>query len=114
MLVVNLIGVLAIVAIAWWFWWPRHDEAVAAAEIVVADGVYAPARVAVEAGKPATLVFLRKDPTACAEQVVFPDLGIARDLAVDRRTPVELPPLEPGEYAFTCQMAMYRGQLVVR
>lgn len=114
MLIVNLAGLALIALIVWWFWWPRQGEAVAATEILVEDGVYTPSRIAIEAGQPTTLVFLRRDPTACAEQVVFPDLNVAQHLVVDRRIPVELPALEPGEYEFTCQMAMYRGQLVVR
>ena len=101
-LLVNLVGLALIALIAWWFWWPRRrPETVAgddAVEIVVADGVYRPERA----------------PSACAEQVAFTELGIGSDLKLGAATEVALPALEPGEYGFTCQMGMDRGQVVVR
>ena len=117
-LLANLVGLTLIALIAWWFWWPRRrPETVAgddAVEIVVADGIYRPERIVLDAGKPARLRFVRRDPSACAEQVVFTELGIGSDLKLGAATEVALPALEPGEYGFTCQMGMYRGQVVVR
>ena len=64
-LLVNLVGLALIALIAWWFWWPRRrPETVAgddAVEIVVADGVYRPERIVLDAGKPARLRFVRRD-----------------------------------------------------
>jgi len=114
---INLLGLLLIVLIVWWFWLAKPKAAQAAAsgviEITVADGVYAPARIEVPAGKPVTLRFLRKDPSPCAEKVLFDDLGISRDLPLNEPLDVVLTPGTPGEIEFTCQMRMYRGYLVV-
>ncbi|WP_250459240.1 cupredoxin domain-containing protein [Microbulbifer litoralis] len=118
-LIVNLVGLLLVAAISWWFWLqPRRHraEAVNAAEklrVLVRDGVYEPDRIRLPAGEPATLYFRREDPTPCAEWVLFPDLEVSAQLAVHRDTAVDIPAAEPGEYPFTCQMQMYRGTLVV-
>jgi len=115
---VNLAGVALIAAIALWFWAyrPRALRAAGggAIDILVADGVYTPARIEVPAGKPVTLRFLRKDPSACAEKVFFGDLGLSRDLPLDKPQELTFTPKNPGEFEFTCAMGMYRGRLVVR
>lgn len=115
---VNLAGAVAIGLIVWWFWGARpkaqRAQGTAPVEIIVDNGVYQPSRIEVEAGKPVTLRFLRKDPSACAEKVLFDELGVSADLALGRPTEVTVAPPRPGEYVFTCQMRMYRGSLVAR
>lgn len=119
-LLINLAGVLLIAAIVWWFWLAESGLEKASVnvgdeetEILVKNGVYDPDHIRLPAGKPATLYFRREDPSACAEYVLFPDLEVSAQLAVNERTPVELPAAEPGKYPFTCQMQMYRGSLTV-
>ena len=114
---VNLIGVLLIAAIVWWFWLskPRAKQIQSdVVEILVDNGVYSPARIEVKAGQSLRLSFLRKDPSPCAEKVFFESLGISHDLALNERTEIKLDKVLPGEYEFTCQMQMYRGSLIVR
>jgi plastocyanin domain-containing protein len=86
-----------------------------AAEIeIVVEGGDSPARVEVVAGKPARLRFLRREYTGCTREVVFPSLGIRRELPPNRPVVIELPAtLAPGEYEFKCGMNMIRGTLVV-
>lgn len=112
----NVAGLVLIAFIVWWFWLAKPKLLRAGSgviEITVADGVYTPARIEVAAGKPITLRFLRKDPSPCAEKVLFDDFGISRDLPLNEPLEVTLTPVAPGEYEFTCQMRMYRGRLVV-
>jgi plastocyanin domain-containing protein len=115
--IVNLVGILLAAAIVWWFWLSkpkaRRVAGNATIDIVVDGGVYTPARIEIAAGKPVTLRFLRKDPSPCAEKVLFDDLGIAADLPVGQPVELTITPKASGEYAFTCQMQMYRGTLVV-
>jgi plastocyanin domain-containing protein len=116
-LLVNLGGVLAIGLIVWWFWLSKPKALRVASgiiDVIVEGGVYAPARIEVAAGQPVTLRFLRKDPSPCAEKVLFDDLGIAADLPVGQPVELTITPKASGEYAFTCQMQMYRGTLVAR
>lgn len=114
---VNVAGLVLIGLIVWWFWLvkPKPQRAVSGVvEVLVADGVYTPARIEVASGQPVRLRFLRKDPSACAEKVIFADLGAAADLPLDQPVELTLTPPKPGEYPFTCQMQMYRGALVAR
>ena len=114
--VVNLAGIAAIALIVWWFWLsqPRTRRITGAGpiDIIVDNGVYTPSRIEVPAGKPVTLRFVRKDPSPCAEKALFDSLGVSADLPVGKPVDVVVTPPQPGEYAFTCQMRMYRGTLV--
>lgn len=81
--------------------------------ITVENGPYEPSRIRLQAGKAATLRFVRKDASPCAATVVFADFDISEELPLDKSKDVILPAKEPGEYSFTCQMQMYRGKLIV-
>ena len=116
-LLINISGFVLIAAIVWWFWIAGRSAAGARYQeslvIQVKDGIYDPDRIEVAAGEEISLQFKREDPSPCAEYVVFPDIDISKKLAVHATTEVSLPPLQAGEYPFTCQMQMYRGTLVV-
>lgn len=116
-LLVNLAGIALIVFVVRWFWLSRPkarriDQDVV--DIVVDGGTYSPPRIEVETGKEVSLRFIRKDPSPCAEKVVFDDLGISADLSLGKPTVVVITPTEDGEIPFTCQMQMYRGSLVAK
>lgn len=116
-LLINIMGVLLIAGIVWWFWLYKPAGVVAGKEkpvvITAESGVYQPANIQVPAERALTVQFLRKDASPCAESVIFPALGLSFDLPVGKLTPVNLPPLKPGTYEFHCQMKMYRGELRV-
>lgn len=115
---VNAAGLAVIAFVIWWFWLARaralRVDTSDLIEVLVADGVYTPARIEVPAGRPVRLRFLRKDPSPCAEQVIFDGLDVAATLPMDSPLDITVTPPEPGVYAFTCQMQMYRGQLIAR
>ena len=114
---VNVAGLVLAGLIVWWFWLSKpKTQRVASGviDVIVEGGVYTPARIEVAAGQPVTLRFLRKDPSPCAEKVLFDDLGIAADLPIGLPVELTITPKEAGEHAFTCQMQMYRGTLVVK
>jgi plastocyanin domain-containing protein len=116
MIVINVLGLLLIALIVWWFWLYRESAtALESGEITieVQDGVYAPAHIRIKAGQPVHLNFLRKDPSPCASVVVFKDFDISEELPLNKSRKVELPPMQPGHYPFTCQMQMYRGEVIV-
>lgn len=104
------------VAIAWWFWLykPKLVNAKDAyISIVLENGVYLPSRISVPANKAVNLEFLRKDSSPCAGLVIFPDIGVSVLLPLNKTQQVLLPAMKSGVYAFTCQMQMYRGEIVV-
>ncbi|WP_036488068.1 cupredoxin domain-containing protein [Myxosarcina sp. GI1] len=116
-LVVALGGLGLIGAELWWFMFSKTkasqavtQKGIQEVEIVV-DGGYEPSLVEVEAGRKVRLNFLRRDRSSCLEKVLLPDFHIARDLTIDRVTPIEFTPTQPGEYPFTCGMNMYRGTI---
>ena len=116
-LAINLLGLLLMAAVAIWFWlWPARSVAASAGQVIdieVANGVYTPDVIALRRGETATLRFHRRDPSPCAEQVIFHGLGISAELPVGGIRNVDVTPAAAGTFAFTCQMQMYRGELRV-
>jgi plastocyanin domain-containing protein len=117
-MIINLLGLALIVFIVWWFWLYKSNDSVALTEnskitVLVENGVYNPAKVKIKANTPTEIIFIRKDASPCASTVVFGDLDISEELPQDKPQSVLLPALSAGEYAFTCQMQMYRGALIV-
>ena len=119
-LFVIFLGLAAIAAIAWFFWGPRrggyrapvttsgYQEA-----MILVKGGYTPDLIVVQHGRPVRLNFRREETAACSEMVVFDDFGKSAQLPEGQVVPVEFLPDQPGEYAFSCQMGMLRGKLVV-
>lgn len=70
-----------------------------------------PARIAAAPGRPLTLAVTRSETSNCATQIVFPALGIKRDLPLGQTTIVPLPPMS-DDISFACGMGMYRGMIV--
>jgi plastocyanin domain-containing protein len=116
-LIVNIGGLSLMAAVIWWFWLAGKRTSTEATEgvveIHVLNGVYQPDRIAIPVGKATTFRFIREDPTACAEVVKFDGLTVSRELPLNKPLDISIRYDEPGEYAFTCQMGMYRGQVVV-
>ena len=116
MIFINLIGVLLIFLIVWWFWLYKPEKVLLNDSnliITVENGIYSPAHIEVEKNKPIVLTFLRKDASPCAELVLFPELDISATLPLNKPIEIKLPQLEEGDYAFHCQMQMYKGKLTV-
>jgi plastocyanin domain-containing protein len=81
------------------------------ATVTVDGDGYHPARLEVVAGRPLRITFRRTTDRTCGQEVVFPDLGIRRELPLDRPVDVTLTPTR-GTIAFTCGMGMYQGSIV--
>ena len=116
MMIVNLTGLALISLIIWWFWVKKPPSLKASSEvikIIVENGVYTPARIEVKLGQVVKLSFLRKDPSPCAEKVIFDELNLSYDLPMNKTVVVDFKPEQTGEYTFTCQMKMYVGSLSV-
>jgi plastocyanin domain-containing protein len=101
--------------IIWWFWLFKPATATANGDILVTveAGSYTPSHIQLKAYQPATLTFLRKDASPCAEIAMIPELGISETLILNQPISVSIPGLAPGEYTFQCQMQMYRGILKI-
>jgi plastocyanin domain-containing protein len=89
-------------------------RAVAVTGIKVSAAGFEPARLVIPANTRTQVAFTRADAQNCAREVVFPELGIRKELAVGRTVIVDIPPSKAGELHFACGMGMYRGVLVVQ
>lgn len=91
----------------------RLENGVQKATVTI-DGGYTPTAIAVTAGKPVELTFVRKETSGCGNVIRFPGLNFERTLAAGERTVVTFTPKKSGATAFTCGMGMYRGQVVAK
>lgn len=79
--------------------------------IDLTTGSYSPNRITAKAGIPIELDF--KGPASgCNGTVVSQQLGFQQD--VSNGGTIEVGPLKPGNYAWTCGMGMYTAQIVVQ
>jgi pyruvate/2-oxoglutarate dehydrogenase complex dihydrolipoamide acyltransferase (E2) component len=84
------------------------------AKIVVNEQGFEPAKIALRAGTPARLTFIRTTDKTCATEVAFPSLKIKRALPLNEPVQIEFMPANPGEIAFACGMNMLKGVVVVQ
>jgi len=113
----NILAVALILLIIWWFWIAKakptqikEDEK--EITVYVKDGVYTPSRI--ETTQTELMInFIRKDASPCSEYVVFGELDVNAQLPLDKSEKVYLKNLSPGNYNFSCQMGMYKGELIV-
>lgn len=118
LLIIDGLAIAVVVFIVWWFW--LHKPAAATGQgqdsidIVLANGGFSPARIEIPSGKDIRLRILRRDPDPATGQLVFSQLGITSELALDKQTEVTLNVAEPGEYDFSCQNQTAHGTLVAR
>lgn len=99
MLIVNIIGLSLIALIIWWFWIykpPSLKVLSNTVEIIVENGVYEPSNIEIKLGQAMKLSFLRKDPSPCAEKVIFEELGVSLDLPVNKATEISIKPENQG------------------
>lgn len=112
-------GIGLIILVLWYFFGERQQVAASENEAgvqevdVTVKGGYSPDVIVVKRGVPVRLNFYRDETASCSEQVVFGDLGIARDLPPFTTTPIEFTPEKSGVFNFACGMNMLRGKLIV-
>jgi len=80
---------------------------------IVVDGGYQPDHIEVQHGSVTVLEFLRKDPSTCLEEVVFPDFQIRQFLPIGVPVQISLNPSNKGTYSFQCGMSMFFGKITV-
>lgn len=117
MLLINIAGLALIALIVWWFWLYKPKEAELGENdlvITVENGTYSPSRIKVPTGEPVEIKFIRKDQSPCSETLLIPELQISDTLPLNKLKTIQLPALAAGEYAFHCQMQMYRGLITVK
>lgn len=117
-----LLAAIGIVLLSLSLWYLAYNEPLGVdeeatvaqtAHIEVRAG-YHPSRVRLKAGRPARLIFNRRETVPCSEQVVFETLGLSADLPHGEDVTIAFTPKKPGIHEFTCQQGVLRGQLLVQ
>jgi plastocyanin domain-containing protein len=119
--IVLLAGLAAIAWVNWYFFVASREPATVATAssdgiqqvTIEVEGGYSPSAVRVRRSTPVRLVFDRKETNPCSEEIVIGSLGVRRFLKPFEKTTVDVGPLSPGTYEFTCGMGMLHGRLVV-
>lgn len=120
--VVVLLACAALIgAVLWWFFGPHSASEGSAQQTantlqtatITVEGGYNPQTVTLRRGVPAELVFIRKDPSNCLEEVVLPDFGVSERLPLGKPHTIAITPDKAGEYGYSCGMRMYHGTLRV-
>lgn len=88
---------------------PPSDEH----RIEVGSNGFAPSELAISAGRPARLTFVRTTDATCATEVVVPSLNLKRALPLNQPVTITIPAQKAGDIAFACGMNMFRGQVRV-
>jgi plastocyanin domain-containing protein len=93
---------------------PPPDDGHPRLAVSVDGSGYHPAELSAAPGQLVHVVFTRTSDEGCGQQVVFPDLGIHRDLPLGEPISVDVTMPATGRVSFTCGMSMYRGAIVAR
>lgn len=116
-ILINLIGIALIIFILWWFLFSKQTAKKITNNkitIRVHNGVYEPSIITAKVNQHLSLEFIRDDESPCAEYVIFNALGKSAQLPLHDPTTIDLTVEKPGKYQFTCQMGMYKGQLIIK
>ncbi|MBC8134688.1 MAG: cupredoxin domain-containing protein [Fibrella sp.] len=81
---------------------------------ITVDGGYSPALLAVKAGKPVELTFVRKSAAGCDGELLIPALKVNKVLKQGEKTVVKFTPKKGQTLAFSCGMNMYKGRVVAK
>ncbi len=100
----------------YWFFLAKKEREVQVSDSVdiTVDGGYSPEVISIQKGRTTKLNFIRKDPTACLEDLVLGDFKIRKNLPLNQKVVVELTPQKSGEFTYTCGMNMYHGKIIVK
>lgn len=120
--ILSLAGAAVLIGlIVWWFFGKRKSESVQATRQgdkqvveVVVDGGYKPGVIELELGVKTDITFVRKDASACFEEVVLPDFGVRTHLPVNKPYTITINPKDVGEYKYACGMNMFFGKVIVK
>lgn len=74
---------------------------------------FSPSMVKVEKGAPLELVFTRTTEETCANKVVFPELGVSKELPMNTPASIVIPTGDARLLTFQCGMGMYKSKIVI-
>ncbi|MFA6005437.1 MAG: cupredoxin domain-containing protein [Patescibacteria group bacterium] len=113
-IIVTLFGIIGI-AVTYWFFFKKEERQVEAHGTIhiTVDGGYVPQVISIKNNSKTKIIFTRKDPNPCLEDVLIPDFKIKRALPLKIPVSVTLEPHKIGEYQLSCGMHMFHGKIIV-
>jgi plastocyanin domain-containing protein len=84
------------------------------AQVTVGRNGYEPAALSFEAGVPVAITFVRTTNETCGTEIVFPELGIRRELPLNEPVGIEIGTEKAGEIVFGCDMGMLTGSVLLK
>jgi plastocyanin domain-containing protein len=112
--IVTALGTISLFAIYWFFFGKKENAVTVDKSITITvDGGYKPRSIHLTLNKKTILVFIRKDPNPCLEELLIPDLKIKRYLPMHTPVTVTISPAKPGTYDFHCGMNMFHGKIEI-
>lgn len=82
--------------------------------VSITENGFEPATLTLPSGVARRVTFVRKTDNTCAKEVVFPTLGIRRELPLNKPVTIELPASASGSLNYACGMDMLKGKVIVR
>lgn len=116
-ILVSLVSIGGIVGTYWFFLMNKDAEPVVVTSDTVdilVDGGYSPNVISIPKNRQTTLRFIRRDPSACLEEVTLPDFKIKKYLPLNQTTEVTITPKKSGTYEIACGMNMFHGKILVK
>jgi len=83
-------------------------------ELAVTSKGFEPEKIEVKKGDPVHLVVTRKTDMTCATEIVIKDLGIKKELPLNKAVAIDFTPQKSGELRYVCGMDMIGGTLLVQ
>jgi len=114
-IIVVISGIGLIGFVLWFFLGKKSKEVKVNDKVeIIVEGGYSPEKIIVKKDQKTTLVFNRKDPSDCLEEVVIPEFKVRKSLSLGKNTEIEIVPKKTGEFGFECGMGMFKGKIVVK
>ncbi len=109
------VGGLGLIGFTYWFFFGKKDNVFVAEDYVdiLVDGGYKPENIKIKIGKTTKLIFERRDPNSCLEEIIIPDFKIKKYLPLNKKVEITLAPKKTGTYQTHCAMGMFHGSIVV-
>ncbi len=113
--IIVIVSGIGLVGLIYWFFFGKNDQAVIAGETldVLVDGGYKPEKIRIKKDKTTKLIFERRDPNSCLEEIIIPDFKIKKYLPLNQKVEIIITPNKTGTYQTHCGMGMFHGKIIV-
>lgn len=109
---------IGIIGLIYWFFFGKKPSSVEVKEgqesvDIVVDGGYKPENIKIKNGQTTKLIFERRDPNTCLEEIVIPDFKVKKYLPLNEKVEISITPTKAGIYQTHCGMGMFHGKIIV-